>query len=261
MNKGTPEGTQEEINFVRILNKKNDKSLWETLMLDPVSHYAVKVTEKKYGEINGEKVYPKADVFIAQGKVDEKVISKSDFFLDESMIGILELNPVKHSGISVKRLDSDRYQILKMVPNTFKKIFGNTELGAGASIYCQKAIELKKNNYVIAGWDTTWEKFIQYFSKFNKVSVLNDCNAEDEVRLKIAKEIKSYSSKKIKEEIISDKRKLDFAFKGLGNFEEPYTANYQYIGGKFSEMKYSDFSVTTGSGRSRGDFTIVLKPA
>ena len=52
----------------------------------------------------------------------------------------------------------------------------------------------------------------------------------------------------------------DFIFKGIGNFDEPYTATYLYEHGELKENYYIPFKITTGSGRSRGDYTIVLKP-
>ena len=40
-NRGTAEGTEEEINFVKLLNRKEDMALWETLNLDSKTHYAI----------------------------------------------------------------------------------------------------------------------------------------------------------------------------------------------------------------------------
>jgi hypothetical protein len=49
-------------------------------------------------------------------------------------------------------------------------------------------------------------------------------------------------------------------FNGITLYDEPYTAFYFYHGNDIKELTYIPFTVTTGSGRSRGDYTIVLKP-
>ena len=59
-NRGTHEGTEEEINFVKLLNKKEDLNLWKTLNLDSNNHYAIHVIYHKFGMINQKKVKPKA---------------------------------------------------------------------------------------------------------------------------------------------------------------------------------------------------------
>jgi hypothetical protein len=49
-------------------------------------------------------------------------------------------------------------------------------------------------------------------------------------------------------------------FNGIGLYEEPYTAFYFYHGNEIEKLTTIPFSVTTGSGRSNGKYTIVLKP-
>ena len=49
-------------------------------------------------------------------------------------------------------------------------------------------------------------------------------------------------------------------FNKFGNYEEPYTAHYFMQNNNISKLGYQPFTVTTGSGRSHGDYTIVLKP-
>ena len=49
-------------------------------------------------------------------------------------------------------------------------------------------------------------------------------------------------------------------FNGIGLYEEPYTAFYFYHGEDISKLTTIPFNVTTGSGRSKGDYTIVFKP-
>ena len=49
-------------------------------------------------------------------------------------------------------------------------------------------------------------------------------------------------------------------FNGYPIYDEPYSAWYLFAHGKLEKLTYIPFTVTTGSGRSHGDYTIVLKP-
>ena len=51
-----------------------------------------------------------------------------------------------------------------------------------------------------------------------------------------------------------------FLFMREGNFKEPFIALWLYEGGVFRKNSVMPFSVTTGSVRSRGAFSIALKP-
>ena len=253
-NRGTAEGTKEEINFVKKLNKKETLELWETLNLDSETHYAIHVIYHKFGKINQKKVKPKADVYIAKGYVPQDILEQKEFYLNEDDIETFNLVPIVGTGISVKLINSKRYQITKLHPNTFNKVFGSYELGAGASIYCRKEKDLAKNNAVIEGWYTNTEDFIDFFKKAG--IDINDGNID----LETANKIKKYSNSKIEEIINNNKEISDFIFNGIGNFEEPFTVHYLYENGELKNDCFIPFKPTTGSGRSKGTFTIVIKP-
>ena len=260
MNKGTPEGTEEEINFVKLMNKRERIDFWKILGLNPDEDHAIHVTEHKEGKINDTRIKPKADVFFSEGKVPAEELKKKDYYLDEQDSSAFRLRKIDFSGVSVKRKDSDKYQILKMNPSTFKKIFGCFELGAGASIYCTKAAELSKNNSVLKGWNTDWIVFEKFFSNIKDITLLKDSSQNPDLRLRIAQNIKEYSNKRIHEMIVKNEGITKFVFQGIGNFEEPFTASWFYESGKLRKAGIIPFNVTTGSGRSKGDFTIVIKP-
>jgi len=262
MNKGTTEGTVEEVNLVVTLNRKNKVSYWKILDLNPDDCFAIHVIGHKFGKINGAAVKPKADIFIARGSVPPDRLRQDEYYLNESSIDKYKLLPLKFTGISVKRVDSYNYQITKMNPSTFKKIFGAYELGAGASIYCKKYSDLDRNNSVIRGWMTGWPGFNKYFQRRYNIDagLLNDSSGESKTRLSIAKTIKQHSNKEIERKINNNKRISDFIFQGIGNFEEPYTAHWLYEHGILKKAGPIQYCVTTGSGRSRGDFTVVIKP-
>jgi hypothetical protein len=260
MNKGTPEGTKEEISFVKKLNKKEDISFWDILKLDSKNCYAIHVISHKQGIINNTKIKPKADAYIARGEVSSDYLLSKNYYLDENDIAKFNLIPIDKSGISIKRKDSYKYQILKMNPVTFEKIFKFLELGAGASIYCVKSEELKKNYSVLTGWKTTWEKFVEFFKDIENIELINDSNADIDKKLKVAKAIKKKANGEIEELINTNSKRVDFIFQGIGNFEEPFTVYWFYELGTLKKAGKIPFVVTTGSGRSKGDFTIVIKP-
>lgn len=259
MNKGTFEGTEEEIFFVKELNLKKNLLFWKILGIDFENHFAVHIIKHKFGKINNSNIKSKADVFIAKGIIPISFLIKNDFYINEDNLNTFNLIPIEHTGISIKRKDSHKYQILKMNPSTFKKIFKSYELGCGASIFCNKFEGLNKNRSVIIGWNSTWEKFVAFFSKIKGVDSLN-YNNFSESDLKIFKAIKNYSNQQIQQMIEKDKFISDFVFCGIGNFDEPFTATWFYEKGTLKKAEKIPFTVTTGSGRTKGDYTIVIKP-
>jgi len=256
-NKGTKEGTTQEIEFVKLLNKKENLSYWNTLSLNPSNHYAIRVIFKKYGKLNDSKILPKADAFIAKGNIPLNYLESKDYFLDEKDVEKFELEYIPKSGISIKREDSKQYQIMKISSSTFKKLFNSNILASGASIYCTKEIEFIKNNDLLRGWGVDENKFINYFNKELDLSLTSVTLAESKKSL-VA--IKKFSNEKIAKIINDNKVISDFIFFGIGNFEEPFTAHLLYEHGKFRTNYVIPFTVTTGSGRSKGIYTIVLKP-
>jgi hypothetical protein len=255
--KGTKNGTEKEICFTKILNKKDNVSYWNDLGIYPKNNFAIRIVKQKFGELNNAKIWPKADIFIATGTVKQEILVKKDYFLDENDFDVFNLKPVSFSGISVKDPDSDQYQITKISPNTFKKIFGNNILASGASIYCNNPKEFVKNIEVLKGWNVDKKDFLSFFNKKLNLRLNNitDLNSLDNF-----KKIKKYSNEEISNIILNNKKVSDIIFLGIGNFEEPFTARWLYSKGALLKNKTPKFTVTTGSGRSKGDFTIVLKP-
>ncbi|AYF54540.1 hypothetical protein DFH04_07390 [Clostridium novyi] len=267
-NKGTLEGTAAEIDFVIQSNK--DKTLnnptWTLLSnklnLDSnlTNYHVIRVTSKVFSRLNNKKVLPKADAYLVEGVVPNDYLIESNYFLNESDVSKFNLKQISYSGISIKRPDSKKFQILKITPDSFKELIGNYVLGAGASIYCKKAEELIKNDFVLKGWHTTWKELTDYFSFIENVHLVNTNKLSNIEMLSIFKEIKNISNERIKKILLNDTTKLDIAFKGTGIFDEPYPAYFLFKDNMFTLNKPFDFKVTTGSGRSKGDFTIVLKP-
>jgi len=253
-NKKPSEGRKAEIELVQILNQKENKLLWDNLVINKSNVYAIHVIKQKPGKINQRKIYPKADIFLARGSVKYSDLNKNNFYLNEDHYNTYNLKYISKSGISVKNPKSKNYQIIKMSPEVFGILFKINELGAGASIYCSKESDILKNSTIINKWHSNTQKFNQYFS--NKLNInINEIN-----KIKNLKQIKTFSNNQIHKIITSNKYISDFVFKGIGNFEEPYTAYFIFENNKLKKNHEIPFNITTGSGRSKGIYTIVVKP-
>lgn len=248
MNKAI-EGNNEEILITKILNQKN--KYWNSLPYDKNITFAIHITDKKHGKINQEKIHPKADIYFAEGNVNIDFLVQNDFYLNESHIEFFRLTPIPLSGLSIK-LSNSNYTITKISPKTFIKIFKSNILGAGASIYSLK--EFEKNELVIKGWSVPLSDFITFFCQELNLNTIDLYDKE------IMGRIKSYSNKEIEKIIIQDNVISDLIFKGIGNFDEPYTANWILENDELKKNYFIPFTITTGSGRSKNIFTIVLKP-
>lgn len=257
MIKGTKEGTIQEIDFTKILNKKKIISYWNILNINLKEHYAIRVIRKQYGKLNEGKVLAKSDLFIAKGIVPIEYLESNDYYLDEDDFTKYKLEIVEGSGISIKEINSKKYTIMKMSPPTFKKLFGSNILASGSSIYCNKEIEFSKNIDLLDGWGITEKEFINYYNNNLDIHI---GSVTDSLSKKNLKKIKTFANNKISQIINENKDISDFIFFGIGNFEEPYIAKWLFECNEFKKNYIIPFNITTGSGRTKGIYTIVVKP-
>lgn len=258
MNRGTYEGDIDEIKFVKRFNK--DKNLFVDYLQkfsNYESYWMVRVTTKQLSTLSNQKVFTRADAYLI--KIDSDIgdfLKKNDYYLTEDLLNDKKINyeKIPYSGVSVKMTDSSSFQILKVGPHSFSVLFGNYELGAGASLFCLRENELEKNEILIYGWKSTPQAMANYF--------IDITNGDEQFHLnqEMCKQIKNFSCKKIEDEINQSKDLQEKIFNGKGLYEEPYTAWFFYHGDKLEQLTIIPFSVTTGSGRTHGDYTIVLKP-
>lgn len=269
MNNGTYDGDIAEIEFTRKFNKNKDSKNFSLYIKacninDLNDCYMVRVTTKQYSELSKQIVMTRADSYLIESKDEliKSLLFDNDYYLDESMLSDnnVNYNYINKSGISIKMNDSESFQILKLTPESFKTLFGEYELGAGASIYCLRENEIQKNDSVFAGWNTSLDNVINKIKDELPELVLLNENINIVAQMNIYKELKVLSNKKIKELIDNNKKIQEIIFNGYYIYKEPYTASYFYKGNEIKKLDYIPFSVTTGSGRSHGNFTIVLKP-
>jgi len=256
--RGTFEGDIEEIKFVKKFNSQKD-SFKEYLSAfgNPKDLYMIRVTTKQLSKLSDQRVFTRADAYLIKSdSISLDFLIKNDYYLTEDLLYELgtHFEKIPMSGVSVKMTDSNSFQILKVGPHSFFMLFGNYELGAGASLFCLREEELPKNYDLIQGWKTSFENMALYFKDFT------DLDDQFYLNQEVCKQIKTFSNTQI-EKMINDSKELQKKiFNGYTLYEEPYTAWFFYHGDKIQHLTTIPFTVTTGSGRSHGDYTIVLKP-
>jgi len=254
-------GRKAEEQFVIELNGNKKDPRWQTLGIkNPEEYFAIRVTKKVTSKKLGHLANAKADVYIASGKLEQSLLEEKKFFLTDDDVEDVGLSRKEGTGISVKRSDSTEYQIHKWGPDSFKKIFGIYALGAGISIYRRRSEELVKNDALLSGWKTSWKEFEDYFPDIDNIEILKDKSAKMDDRMEVAKKIATYSIKIAEGMIRSDANISDHVFCGSNDFDEPYNATWFFAYGMLVRAVPFPFTVTTGSGRTKGDYTVVVKP-
>ncbi|MBQ2645690.1 hypothetical protein IJG14_08990 [bacterium] len=258
MNKGTFEGDIDEIKFVQDFNSNKDKynnflsnfQSFKNLLM-------VRVTTKQLSQLSGKKVFTRSDCYLSSISDNiQNIIKENDYYLSEEILDShrIKYQKIPYSGVSIKMTTSNKFQILKTGPNSFKSLFNCYELGAGASLFCMRKEELVKNRDVIKGWKTSIDNMTNFFDKFTKGDELFYLNQQK------CADIKNFSNLEIKRIIDESQDLQKKIFNGIGLYEEPYTAYYFYHGKQIKILTTIPYIVTTGSGRSKGNYTIVLKP-
>lgn len=259
---GTYEGEIDEKSSVIYFNRNPEdvafKNYLSLINSKPEDTLLVRVTTNQFSKLSNQKVKTRADAYAIQilDKEIYNILEENAFYLDEDILEAYTeyYTFISESGISIKLHDSEDYTLIKLTPNSFNKIFNSFALGASASLFCNKLEELPKNKALIEGWNTNISeiKALNLYDKFTEqdlYSSLDVCtrikkNAMDSIRTKID------NSEKIKKII----------FNGIGVYEEPYSAFFFMQSNEIFRLIYIEYIITTGSGRSKGIYSIVLKP-
>ena len=264
-NLGTADGSWEEYELVSKLNrdKKVGSKLWsvlcETLGITSLEDvYAIRVSDMVYSKLSERKVLPKADVYLVKGKISHQVLLDNNYWLDEDVVKGLDLKIVSHSGISCKRPNSKSFTYAKLTIQSFLKLFESKEVGAGICLFVKDS-ELAHNEEILNAWNVTESELIDFYaselsnqglnSQYHRINNAEYCSIIKKTAISRA------------EKMIHDQTSISNAlFWGTGVFEEPYSANFTYINGVVNPTYIPKFSITTGSGRHKGNYTIVIKP-
>lgn len=265
-NAGTYEGNLEEFSFSKMMNKNRKHKFWKCLesklSLDKKNfYYIVKVEGFKYSKIANKKVMCKTDNYLIETKseIDPKLLLKNEYQLRESdLTYIKDYKTIPNSGISIKLHNSKSYTITKMTINNFVSIFKKylknpIYIGAAIIFYCTES-QVNKNAKIAKNLNIDEKLFFDYIYDEFKVKV-NDLSDFESLSL-VTKKAKSL----IIQTIESNIELKEALFTGKGWFEAPYYINFLYSFGELTDNVYGSYRIDNGSGRSKGKYTIIIKP-
>lgn len=260
------DGATAEYELVALLNQNRtmNNPLWKfiasELSLSNLENvYAVRATHLVESVFLGMKLYPKSDLYLCEANISDEILESNSYQIDETILEEenIKTNPIVGSGISCKMPTSSSFTYAKVSPNNFERIFGNRFLGAGASLFV-KGEDIKLYLSVLKGWGISENDFIKALQETTQFSELENIDTLGHNQLK---QIKSYCISEIKNLIRSNSRVARMIFMGDGLYDEPYNAKFLFSKGKIKTNEAPEsFSITTGSGRHKGKFTIVVKP-
>ena len=265
INKGTFQGDKEEFNISKFMNKNKKHKFWTIIgndcNLDENSedYYVVKVDGNKKSKLSGKKVKCKSDSFVIKAKISKNYLLKNEYILNEDCLEeIKEYDIIKNSGISVKMATSSKYTIGKLTHNTFKKAFEKyiediDYIIYGLFVYTESK-KINFNNKILKDLNIEENKlkefyFENYGIKIDNVLDENSMNSISKKAREITKNVIELN-KELKEQV----------FTGKGWFDNPYYINFIFKYGDLSNDLYMDYVISNGSGRSKGIYTIILKP-
>lgn len=259
---GTFEGELSEkasvISFNRNPTSEMFSSYLRKINVDANSVLLIRVTTNQISRLSQQRVKTRADAYAIEviDPVIYDLLEENQFYLDETILNGYDesYRCIEKSGISIKKDDSENYTFIKLTPNSFNELFGNYVLGYGASLFVKRSMELHLNVPLMEGWHVTIDDIQDYFGS-NLVTIESLTH-----NLELCKNIKNLSIRRIKDIIDGSVRIQSIIFNGKEIYDEPYTAFFFMQNNVIRVLGYMPYAITTGSGRTHGDYSIVLKP-
>ena len=260
------DGINAEYELVSLLNRNRTKTnpLWsifsDSFGVPSEDVYAIRVSQQVYSDFLGQTIYPKSDVYLCRANIPEEVMHANGYALDEDLVkefGI-DVIPLPGSGISCKIASSTKFTYSKIGVANFVKIFGDAMMGAGASLFVRDK-DIKLNSEVLKAWNVCECDFVSEY--LPAVGIEGGFSSIHDLDVVAWHAVKRHSIHKIEESIRNNDVIANMIFLGKGLYDDPYCASYIFSGGKLDVNRAPEtFTVTTGSGRHKGKFTIVIKP-
>ena len=258
---GTFMGDLEEFDLSKTLNKNKSNPMWRTLLphiSDFTDYYVVKVSSHQYSTLSKQKVKTKSDAYVIKATIDRNFLLTKEYVLEESDVKNIPCTILKDTGISIKLKNSKNFTYQKLTKKSFCKAFSdieNVNFWLLSLLIYSKDSERHKNEKIITDLGFTQSSYLSKVNSIMGISIDNTNNSAfwDAVRKK--------AQEKIKNEINQNKILYEKIFVGKHWFEAPYHANFLYESGKLKKNKVTDFSITTGSGRSKGKYSIEVTPS
>lgn len=247
------QGDISERDFVRRINQ-NDQKLIAAFGKLEGNIYAVNVSTKQFSKIADKKVMPKSDAYLisVNETIDEDLLYENSYVLSEDDVKDIAHKKIHQTGVSIKRKDSRSFTYLKTTKNSFNRLFKDEgKLFAPTLFFVREDREIIKNEEILNSVGV----------QLNEISHSLEIPIIEDKKLMYS-QMKEKSMEKV-QMIIKDKPSLyDAVFFGKDIFEEPYCATYFYQNDLIHKdnMRNIKFSITSGSGRSKGNYTVVIKP-
>jgi len=258
---GTFLGDLEEFDLTQTMNKNKDNSMWKTLLpdvTDYTDYYLVKVSSNQLSKLSGKKVKTKSDAYAIKAQLPKTFLLQKEYVLEESDLSAYDYEPIPDTGISIKMKNSKNYTYQKLTRNSFCKAFENlddVEFWLTSLLIYSADKERYKNERIITDLGNTIEAY------FNKVQTIMGITIDETDCSSFWDSVRKAAQSKIREHINNNTELADNIFTGKHWFESPYHAIFLYEGGELKKNIVTSFSITTGSGRSSGKYTIEITPA
>lgn len=257
---GTFLGELEEFDLTQTMNKNKDSSMWKTLLPDVTDYsdyYLVKVSSNQLSKLSEKKVKTKSDAYAVKVQLPKAFLLQKEYVLEEADLSRYSYELISDTGISIKMKNSKHYTYQKFTRNSFCKAFCNlddVEFWLTSLLIYSADKERYKNERIISDLGSTTESYLSKVSSIMGISTDNtDCSSFwDSVRKE--------AQFKIREYINTNTELAENIFTGKHWFESPYHAIFLYESGKLRKNVITSFSITTGSGRSSGKYTIEITP-
>ncbi|MFI3254629.1 MAG: hypothetical protein R3Y63_09875 [Eubacteriales bacterium] len=260
-NTGTFFGDTQEFQLTRLMNHNKSHPFWNIILPeveDYSDYFLVKVENKVLSSLSGQKVNCKSDAYVIKHPLDSKFLLQHQYTLNETRIKDCHKFAVVDTGISIKIKDSSKFTYQKLTKESFMKAFSpyvkDVEyLLIGLLLY-SKDSEVHKNEKIFSDFGCKQEQFLEWVEHYFQSLVITDFD-------KLAIDSLRRSCQEVTKDAISNNEALyQGIFTGLGWFESPYYISFIYKNGTLSQNYVEDFTITTGSGRSRGSYSIEIKP-
>lgn len=257
---GTFLGNLEEFDLTQTMNKNKDSSMWKTLLPDVPdysNYYLVKVSSNQLSKLSEKKVKTKSDAYAVKVELPKSVLLQEEYVLEEADLFGYSYEKVSDTGISIKMKNSKNYTYQKLTRNSFCKAFSDlddVEFWLTSLLIYSSDKERYKNERIISDLGNTTESYL------SKVSSIMGISTDNTDSSSFWNSVRKAAQDKIREHINTNTELAENIFTGKHWFESPYHANFLYESGELKKNLVTSFSITTGSGRSKGNYTIEITP-
>lgn len=259
-NVGTFAGDGEEFNLTQLMNSQKQNIMWKVLL--PMAsnyeeYYMVKVSTNQISKLSNKVVKTKSDAYVIKAKLSREFLLSKEYAFDENDLDGIDYEAIDYTGISIKLKNSKSYTYQKFTIESFCKAFCNSlvnpKLVMAMALVYSRETEINKNRIMANDFGFDYDWFVREAS--NNTTKLAQPSSKD-----FWDGVRGWAQKKIIDAILVNDNLAKNIVLGTEWFEEPYCASYVYSEGVLSNNFSKNLSVTNGSGRSGGNYTIVIKP-